>query len=761
MSEQRSGALWKRVPWSNTWLSWQERIGLIAFGVAAALLVMLGVLWLPIWLTALFSVLFLLALAIGTQQGWLRLFGPVLFYDMICTARRSRYLIMRLTYATLLLSILCTMYLTVHNERHMEDPRQLAMCVVGQVIVLVTLIVTVALLLWVESTRARVFLGLTIGMQVILFILLALYVQSAVNRHAGPEAREVARLAEARLGEAFFSIYLIVQIALVVLLTPAYVAGAISDEKDRKTLEFLLATDLANHEIILSKLLSRFANLTLFLLTGLPILSVLQFMGGIDANLLLAGFAGTGLTMLGVGSVSILLSTLLKKPRDSIGMTYLVIVCYVALGTVAFAMTKTMVWFMSETLWFDISLADVGHVLNSGNPLVAILSVSEAIMGRGPRGGVTSLSAELPEILARYTWFQVPLAVVCVTWAILRLRSVALRQTVAGTTQALNKGASRIAVGEEPMLWKELYVDGKLRANWISWLAGGVLVLLTLGSGLLILVAFLWDTFFHAERFHMLTDEMNSWFRFAGTGVASLILLMVGVRASTAITSEQERDTFDALLTTPVSAESILLAKLLGSIFSLRIAWFWLASLLALALLTGGLHLLAAPIIVTSWFVYAVFFAMVGLAFSMTCRSSMRSTVLTVLTTLFLGGGHWVIWLVCCLPFVMVARMDHPGSLPEFLAKFQAGMTPPFVMAFCAYSWMDLERFFHHRDEVHLLVFSLLGLFLWAAACLVMWYGVLVPRFRQLARREELLYDAPLKDDVHAQAEAQPHEEPA
>ena len=33
------------------------------------------------------------------------------------------------------------------------------------------------------------------------------------------------------------------------MLTPAYVAGAISEEKDRKTLEFLLATDLRNREI--------------------------------------------------------------------------------------------------------------------------------------------------------------------------------------------------------------------------------------------------------------------------------------------------------------------------------------------------------------------------------------------------------------------------------------------------------------------------------------------------------------------------------
>src|SRR5579871_3158497 len=106
---------------------------------------------------------------------------------------------------------------------------------------------------------------------------------------------------------------------------------------ERNTLYFLLATDLYTREIFLSKYLSRLANMTLLLLTGLPILSVLQFMGGVDADLMLAGFAGTGLTMLGLASVSILMSTLLKRPRDAIALTYLLLIIYIFFG--AFALT--------------------------------------------------------------------------------------------------------------------------------------------------------------------------------------------------------------------------------------------------------------------------------------------------------------------------------------------------------------------------------------------------------------------------------------
>ena len=49
---------------------------------------------------------------------------------------------------------------------------------------------------------------------------------------------------------------------VILLLTPAYTAGAVAEEKERRTLEFILATDLRNREIILGKVLSRLLNLT-------------------------------------------------------------------------------------------------------------------------------------------------------------------------------------------------------------------------------------------------------------------------------------------------------------------------------------------------------------------------------------------------------------------------------------------------------------------------------------------------------------------
>src|SRR5262249_28646460 len=160
-------------------------------------------------------------------------------------------------------------------------------------------------------------------------VLFWLYAIWFLGKHRG-ERITVQDLAQ--LAEQFFFTFMSIQFAVVILLTPAYTAGAIAEEKDRKTLEFLLATDLRNREIVLSKLATRLANMTMLVLTGLPVLSFIQFFGGIDPNLLLVAFATLGLTMASLASLSILNSVLVKRPRDAIVLTYLGAGAYLALS---------------------------------------------------------------------------------------------------------------------------------------------------------------------------------------------------------------------------------------------------------------------------------------------------------------------------------------------------------------------------------------------------------------------------------------------
>lgn len=667
------------IAWSNSWASWQERLVLLLFFAIAAGLVYVTVRAVNTYgaqvsVICVVSALWLgyfVAVVISSWLGWLKLFGPVLFYDMVRTARRSRYLLMRLFYALLLLVILCVIFFTSREMHlHRDDRRETAI-----------------------------------------------------------------------LAETFFTAFMIVQLILVVLLTPAYVAGAIAEEKDRKTLEFMLATDLNNGEIVLSKLLSRVANMTLFLMTGLPILSILQFVGGVDTQLMLTGFAGTGLIMLGLACVGILFSTLFQEPRDAIGLTYLFIVAYLGLGTLGKSLTLARSPLMDVSIFYfpdHPTWGDFSDFINAGNPIAAIIEIVEAVAS-------ATLNTALPALLTRFAIFYGVLSAICIVWSIARLRAIALKQTVAGTNKKVKWFERwRPPIGELPMYWKELYIEGRMRMNWVGWGIVTVLVMLTVGSGLFVMGVYVWDFFTrnHGWVFTDFAQSMNIWFRIAGTCVACLMILIVGVRASTCVATERERDTFDALITTPMSAESILWAKLVGTLSSLRLAWVWFGCMITIGLLTGGLHLLAVPILIGAWFIYATFFTMVGMWFSMTCRSSMRATVYTVLMTLLLGGGHWIaVGLLCYLPLALVTHGGQ-GNFFEYAIKFQAGMTPPVVLGLYAYSWEDLGRHFSRDEEIRaIMLLGLFGLVLWIAGCVVMWFGMLVPRFKQITRREELLYE--------------------
>src|SRR5947207_779484 len=83
----------------------------------------------------------------------------------------------------------------------------------------------------------------------------------------------------------------------------------------------LLATDLRGREIVLSKLAARLGNLLLTLLTGLPILCFLQFLGGVDLLLVLTGFAMTAAMMVGLAGLGVLNSVYCRRPHTAIILT--------------------------------------------------------------------------------------------------------------------------------------------------------------------------------------------------------------------------------------------------------------------------------------------------------------------------------------------------------------------------------------------------------------------------------------------------------
>ncbi|MEN6450528.1 MAG: ABC transporter permease subunit, partial [Thermoguttaceae bacterium] len=133
--------------------------------------------------------------------------GPIFNVELITSARRSRYFLIRALYAAVLLLAIWLVYFSYH-----------------------------------QSHRFR-------------------------GAGATDSIHDVAALSA-----AFFTTFAYLQLAAVMLLAPAMVAGTVASERERRTIEYLFASQLSNAEIVLGKLSARLLHVVYLVLVGVPIL---------------------------------------------------------------------------------------------------------------------------------------------------------------------------------------------------------------------------------------------------------------------------------------------------------------------------------------------------------------------------------------------------------------------------------------------------------------------------------------------------------
>src|SRR5262249_48024586 len=161
------------------------------------------------------------------------------------------------------------------------------------------------------------------------------------------------------------------------------------------------------------------ANLMAVLLTSLPVLSLVQLLGGIDPNLLLSGFAASAVTIFSLAAVSMLASVYARKPRDAIVFTYLLVVAYVLVSL----FSLVPMWILqaptrrtSAGELTEYTLA-VLELLQTGNPLLMLFELRAAIAAGVPLADV------LAGRLLGYALWHGLIGSVCVVWSVLRLRA--------------------------------------------------------------------------------------------------------------------------------------------------------------------------------------------------------------------------------------------------------------------------------------------------------------------------------------------------
>jgi ABC-type transport system involved in multi-copper enzyme maturation permease subunit len=626
--------------------SWRPRLAVALLLAGAALLVGLGGA-LAAWQQAALWAGLVTALAVLARRGWLVLFGPVFFYDLVRTARQGRTFLLRGAYAVALLVVLFLIYSAWFGGSDSLDD------LFGEV-------------------------------------------------HVG-----VQELAD--FGARFFLTFVGVQFGAVFLLAPAFTANAIAEEKEKKTLDYLLATDLGNREIVLGKLASRLLTMLLLLMGGLPVLSFVQFLGGVDPNLVLAGFAATAVTMLSLGSLGILNSVYAQRPRGAVFSTYVEAGAYLLFSSCCGG------WVSLSTVWTPLEWVAAGNIF------VAYRRVTDSAAAAGGTTGTAVLS-----VLGEYVLFHAVVTVVLAGLATLKLRAWnrearpqserAALQTRQVVSPELRARLRLPRVGDEPILWRELYAEHGYR---LHPLARGLLTFL--GGAFLFVAGLAYLCGIAASlAFDRPAEFATEWVRVVGTTVGCLMLAAVAVRASTGLSAERDRQTLDSLLTTPLSNRSLLSGKWLGSLLSVRLAWWCLGAVWLLGFLAGGLHVLSALMLLASWWVYAAFAAGLGLWFSLHCRTSLRATAWTLLTLLVAGG---VPFLLCGAVGTALLEDLSPDRSVR-LADLSA-LTPPGAMVYLAFGWGDWYSFDPAlKASAGEVALAWAGVVAYALAAAALWFGV-------------------------------------
>jgi len=539
-----------------------------------------------------------------------------------------------------------------------------------------------------SGRRARFILVRALYGLILLLIIWGVYAESSFFTSGTPTIEEVARLAT-----MFFIAFSWIQLIGLLLVAPAMAAGSIAVERERRTIEYLFATDLSNLELILGKLVARLLQMACFVLVGLPILAILRLMGGIPNELLLAVFAITLSTMVLVAVLGVCISVWSPRARDAVSRTYLVLVAGLGLPLVLnlifMANPPVRANFLSEIYWLIMRGNDL---LLSINPLYAL-----GMFWLTP--GAAGQSINWPQI-GYLVAGQMGLAAFCIAISIFAVRRVHLSAS-GKPSKVKDKGPRgqfgilpRPQLGDRPMMWKELFARHSIQKLGILGRVALVLILL------MIVGITLW--WFISALFDPDDWEVEQYMGFAtfmGSLTACLALLRVGAQAASAITSERERDCWDSILSTPLTAKEIVHAKIAGSMWSARGVFLLLAFIWGLGVLLRPSHLIAVMFHVVTFVICLFFVSSLGVIYSLRLKSSMRAMGATLGTLLFVGGGYFI---TCCFPLMVASGPGDEGlmlilapcipfllSLPtmasEFFFQGSSGLHDEEVMLLFAY----------------------------------------------------------------------------
>lgn len=459
----------------------------------------------------------------------------------------------------------------------------------------------------------------------------------------------------ARFGAVLFQILAPLQMALVVFLAALQSAGAIAQEKDRKTLILLLMTRMTNREVVLGKLGASLLPVLAMLVTALPVFMSIQLFGGVSFAQVIRVFAVTLATALAAGSLGATLAFWREKTFQTLALTALVLVFWVggweAVGllegadplfgvgwntwSTGFSPVRAILTASGSVIPVDDALGPLGHGVNLffvASACVTVLLCGIAIW----RVRIWNPSRELrprqaeDERSASIWGAEHDLA--SKDDAAGSRESAAEAQRAEHVDARVRKADGKTRqVWDNPVLWREMR----------TWAYGKKVIVIRVAYGLLFALIMV-GLHRATETGETFSNEVGTTTNLATRLMAPFLLLslvIVNALAVNSITNERDGRSLDLLLVTELSPREFLFGKL-GGVFWVTKEMVLLPLAAAVYLWArGGIGLENLSYLLGGLAVMYIFVAMLGIHCGMIYSNSRTSIGVSLGTVFFLFLG--------------------------------------------------------------------------------------------------------------------------